>query len=96
MKIADWLAMAKRLFRLTSAGRIVLDYDMKIAEPFRMPGNESGRDMWAALDALNVLPTLIMRGEQSDILGEATAAKMVARLDQARAGDGATSATAAA
>ena len=40
--IEDWLAMAKRLYRLNSSGRIVLDYDMKIAEPFRVPGNEAG------------------------------------------------------
>ena len=33
--IEDWLAMAKRACRLTSAGRIVFDYDMRIAEPFR-------------------------------------------------------------
>ena len=36
--IKDWLAMAKRLYRLNSAGRIVLDYDMKIAEPLRDAG----------------------------------------------------------
>ena len=40
--IAEWLAMAKRLYRLTGSGRIVLDYDMKIAEPFRAPGGEAG------------------------------------------------------
>ncbi|THD37000.1 MAG: alpha/beta hydrolase [Sphingomonas sp.] len=81
--IEDWLAMAKRLYRLNSAGRIVLDYDMKIAEPFRVPGNETGPDMWAAFDALKHVPTLIVRGARSDVLGEATAAKMLARLDQA-------------
>lgn len=79
--VEDWLAMAKRLYRLNSAGRIVLDYDMKIAEPFRVPGNEAGPDMWAAFDALKKVPTLILRGARSDVLGEATAQKMVARLD---------------
>src|SRR3546814_9829639 len=29
-ELADWLAMAKRLCRLSSGGRIVFDYDMKI------------------------------------------------------------------
>ncbi|MBN8814488.1 MAG: alpha/beta hydrolase [Sphingomonas sp.] len=81
--IEDWLAMAKRLYRLNSAGRIVLDYDMKIAEPFRVPGNEAGPDMWAAFDALRKVPTLIVRGARSDVLGQATAQKMVARLDDA-------------
>ena len=75
--------MAKRLYRLNSAGRIVLDYDMKIAEPFRLPGSEAGPDMWAALDALKTVPTLIVRGERSDVLGAATATTMAARLDDA-------------
>lgn len=84
-KIAEWLVMAKRLFRLTSAGRIVLDYDMKIAEPFRIPGNESGVDMWPTLDALGGAPVLVVRGERSDIFAAATAEKMVARLGNAEA-----------
>ena len=50
--IEDWLAMAKRLCRLTPAGRIVYDYDMKIAEPFRVPGGEAGFDMWPAFESL--------------------------------------------
>ena len=79
--LEDWLAMAKRLYRLNSAGRIVLDYDMKIAEPFRVPGNEAGPDMWRALDVLKAVPTLIVRGDRSDVLSAATAARMADMLD---------------
>ncbi|WP_445193307.1 alpha/beta fold hydrolase [Sphingomonas sp. Tas61C01] len=82
--IEDWLAMAKRLYRLNSAGRIVLDYDMKIAEPFRVAGNEAGPDMWRALASLGGVPTLVVRGEKSDLLSMATAERMVATLDDAR------------
>jgi pimeloyl-ACP methyl ester carboxylesterase len=78
--IEDWLAMAKRTHRLTSAGRIVLDYDLRIAEPFRVPGTEAGPDMWAALSALNGVPTLVVRGERSDILSAAVANRMVETL----------------
>ena len=78
--IADWLAMAKRLYRLNSAGRIVLDYDMKIAEPFRVPGNEAGPDMWRALEALRGVPALVVRGARSDVLGAKTAARMAEAL----------------
>ncbi|MEG3182228.1 alpha/beta hydrolase [Sphingomonas sp. LT1P40] len=78
--IEDWLAMAKRLYRLNSAGRIVLDYDMKIAEPFRVPGNEAGPDMWRAFDGLKGKPLLVVRGERSDILSGATAAAMRERV----------------
>lgn len=82
-EIEDWLAMAKRLYRLNSAGRIVLDYDMKIAEPFRVPGNEAAPDMWSAFAALKSTPTLIVRGGRSDILSAATADRMVLALDDA-------------
>jgi pimeloyl-ACP methyl ester carboxylesterase len=81
--VEEWLAMAKRLYRLNSSGRIVLDYDMKIAEPFRVPGNEAGPDMWRALDALKEVPALILRGARSDVLSAATAEKMAKRLDRA-------------
>jgi pimeloyl-ACP methyl ester carboxylesterase len=80
-EIGDWLAMAKRIYRLNSSGRIVLDYDMKIAEPFRVPGNEAGPDMWQAFEALRKVPTLIVRGARSDVLAPATAERMLSALD---------------
>lgn len=83
--LADWIAMAKRLYRLTAAGRIVPDYDKAIAEPFRLPGGEAGIDMWPALDALAEVPTLVLRGERSDVLTPATLDAMAARLRQCRA-----------
>lgn len=81
--IGDWMAMAKRLCRLNSAGRIVLDYDMRIAEPFRTPGNEAGPDMWSALAGLSDVPVLIVRGERSDILSASVAARMMRTLARA-------------
>ena len=76
-QIADWLVMAKRLYRLNSSGRIVLDYDLKIAEPLRVPGNEAGPDMWRAFDRLAGVPVLVVRGARSDILSAAVADRMV-------------------
>ncbi len=81
-RIEDWLAMAKRVYRLNSSGRIVLDYDLKIAEPFRTPGNESGSDMWSALSALRATPVLIVRGGRSDVLAQPVAERMLAALDE--------------
>ncbi|MES2988156.1 MAG: alpha/beta hydrolase [Pseudomonadota bacterium] len=78
--IEDWLRMAKRLYRVNSSGRIVLDYDMKIAEPFRIPGNEAAPDMWPTVDALQGKPLLVVRGENSDILDKGVAAKMIKRI----------------
>ena len=76
----DWLAMAKRLYRLTEKGKIVLDYDLRIAEPFKVAGAEAPPDLWGAFDALRETPVLIVRGERSDVLAPTTAARMVAAL----------------
>ncbi len=82
-KLADWLIMAKRLYRLTPTGRIVPDYDKNIAEPFRLPGGEGGVDLWPALDSLRDVPTVIVRGALSDLFSDTTANAMVARMKKA-------------
>jgi hypothetical protein len=65
--------------KVTGSGRIVLDYDMRIAEPFAIPGGEAGMDLWPAFDALDDIPLLLVRGENSDILSSASAAEMQKR-----------------
>jgi pimeloyl-ACP methyl ester carboxylesterase len=76
----QWLVYAKRLCRLTPAGRIVLDYDMRIAEPFKAPLPEGGFDLWPAFRALAGIPSLLVHGAISDLLSAESAAKMVAEL----------------
>jgi len=76
-KLEQWLVYAKRLCRLNANGRIVLDYDMRIAEPFKQPGNVAGFDWWPAFRALNGVPSLVLRGELSDLLSDETVARMV-------------------
>lgn len=83
--IEDWLAMAKRLYRLSSSGRIVIDYDPRIAEPMRLPGGEAGIDLWPALEPLRGVPLVILRGALSDLLAEATVARMQQLLPLAEA-----------
>jgi pimeloyl-ACP methyl ester carboxylesterase len=78
--LEQWLAMAKRLYRLNSGGRIVLDYDMRIAEPLRMTGGEAGVDMWPVMAAFREIPTLILRGERSDIISAASAKRMAEEI----------------
>jgi pimeloyl-ACP methyl ester carboxylesterase len=75
----EWLRFAKRTFKLSSNGRIVLDYDMKISEPFKQAGGEAGADLWPLFDGLSDIPLLILRGETSDILEKRVAGKMVKR-----------------
>lgn len=79
-ELDDWIRMVKRSHKLSKEGRIVADYDSKIAEPFRVPGGEAGVDLWPALEALGGVPTLILRGALSDILSDATAREMEQRL----------------
>lgn len=81
-KLPDWLRLAKRLYRLTSQGRIVLDYDQRIAEPFRAPGGAAGVDLWPAFEALGDIPLALVRGELSDLLTIETTQAMQARLPQ--------------
>jgi pimeloyl-ACP methyl ester carboxylesterase len=79
-QLDQWLIYAKRLCRLTSGGRIMFDYDMRIAEPFKLPGGETGFDLWPAFRALDGIPSLIVHGEISDLLSAETVAKMKAEL----------------
>lgn len=82
--IEDWLAMAKRLYRLNSAGRVVLDYDLRIAEPLRSEAAGPAIDWWRALAALAPVPVLVVRGARSDLLSARTAERMVATLPRGR------------
>jgi pimeloyl-ACP methyl ester carboxylesterase len=75
-EIEQWLVYAKRLCKLTPNGRIVFDYDMRLAEPFRTPGGESGFDLWSAYRALAGVPSLLLRGELSDLLSAETVRRM--------------------
>ncbi|PLK26560.1 alpha/beta fold hydrolase [Novosphingobium sp. TH158] len=74
--IEQWLVMAKRTMTLSSNGRIVFDYDMKIAEPFIGMDFTSQPDLWPGFDALAQRPVLVLRGEISDLFSEATFRKM--------------------
>jgi len=82
--VSEWLDMAKKTMKLGPGGRIVYDYDMRIAEPFAIPGGEAGVDLWPAFAALAPAPVLIVRGALSDLLSAATAETMLARLPHGR------------
>jgi pimeloyl-ACP methyl ester carboxylesterase len=73
--IADWLAFAKRTMDVAGNGRIVFDYDMKIAEPFNAP-EPAAFNLWPAFRALRGVPALVLRGELSDLLSAATVKAM--------------------
>ena len=72
--------MAKRLYRLNSGGRVVLDYDMRIAEPLRLSGGDAGVDLWPVMSSFHDIPSLILRGEESDLLSAVTVQRMLAEM----------------
>ena len=75
----QWLAMAKRTLVVNKNGRISYDYDMAIAEPFKQPGSAAPPDLWLAFEALRDVPTVLVRGELSDLLTAETAKQMGVR-----------------
>jgi pimeloyl-ACP methyl ester carboxylesterase len=81
-KLDQWLVYAKRLAKLTPGGRIVFDYDMRIAEPFKLPAGEAGFDLWPAFRALAGIPSLVVHGEISDLLSAETVARMKAEVPE--------------
>lgn len=80
-----WIGKAKRLMTLASNGRIVFDYDMKIAEPLRELDVENQMDLWPAWEALAGRPLLVLRGALSDLFGEATLRGMLECVPDAEA-----------
>lgn len=79
--ISEWLRLAKRLMALGNSGRVVLDYDMRIAEPFTAAAVEDpAADLWPAFRALPAVPRLVLRGELSDILSAATLEAMERKM----------------
>jgi pimeloyl-ACP methyl ester carboxylesterase len=81
--VEDWLRFAKRTCKLAGNGRIIFDYDIKIAEGVRASVEAEQPDLWPLYDALGELPVLILRGAHSDILRKNVATKMARRLPNA-------------
>ncbi len=68
-----WQAEAARIWRETPAG-LILAYDPALAETMR--GAVAPPDLWPLFDALAGMPLALIRGANSDLLSEATAAAM--------------------
>ena len=83
--VTDWLAMAKRAMVVGSNGRIVFDYDMRIAEPMAGASSAAAIDLWPALLALKGRPVTLLRGALSDVLAKDVFRKMAKSLPDAEA-----------
>lgn len=75
---ADWDAFARRVFREDADGSIALDYDPDISMPIRAAGAKAlVPNLWPMFRRLaRKRPTLLIRGETSDLLGPDIAARM--------------------
>lgn len=75
----DWLDIAKGSFRHGADGLLHVNWDVTIARALS-EGPQSEHDLWALFRALAGRPVLAVRGALSDILSEATFARMEREL----------------
>ncbi|QOY92908.1 alpha/beta hydrolase [Massilia sp. UMI-21] len=78
----EWFKLASDVLRQEPGGEWVRHYDLGLAQPFRAitPEQAAGDEaaLWSAWDAIRC-PTLLVRGEQSDLLSRETAREMCTR-----------------
>jgi pimeloyl-ACP methyl ester carboxylesterase len=83
----EWLKLAQDVLRQDRDGYWVRHYDMGLALPFQSVTPESAKAdeamLWAAYDAIQC-PTLLVRGEKSDLLSIETAQAMTQRGPKAK------------
>lgn len=78
---AQWQHVVRTNVRQRDDGRWAIGYDPRIAIPFR--AQPAAPDLWPLWDAIHC-PTLVLRGEHSDLLTKATAQAMHERGPRAR------------
>lgn len=77
---ADWERFAARVYEVRPDGTPRFRYDPAISQPMAADDtNAVPADLWPVFAALANVPTLVVRGALSDILGAATVAEMKRR-----------------
>lgn len=81
----DWAAFARRLFIENAVGVPTLAYDPDISAPIKAAGAGAlVPDLWPLYRTLAERPTLIVRGQTSDLLSPAILERMLAEGAQAQ------------
>lgn len=80
---AQWRFLAETWVRRAEDGSFRPHYDTRIAEAYRATMPEKDLELWHLYDAVRC-PTLLVRGEQSDLVSRQTAAEMARRGPKAR------------
>ena len=71
----QWLAYAHRV-AVERKGKIIFDYDPRIAEPFRATADAPPMDIWSYYEALAGRPITILRGALTDLFAADVAQRM--------------------
>ena len=75
---AQWRFLTEIAVRRNENGSYRMHYDPRIAEAFRRQMPEGDLELWPLWDAVRC-PTLVLRGEHSDLLSRNTCREMAAR-----------------
>ena len=77
----DWLAFAQRTWR-KHAGRLVTDYDLKLAQTLQGADPQHLPTLWNHFDELARVPLMVIRGANSDMLAPPTLDAMLSRRNE--------------
>lgn len=80
---AQWRFLTENWVRKQPDGSYRAHYDPRIAERFRVKPPDKDIELWPIYDAIQA-PTLLLRGERSDLLSRETAAEMARRGPKAK------------
>ncbi len=80
---AEWRFLTENVVRRNPDGSLRMHYDPAIAVAFNAELPHKDVELWSFYDAIRC-PTLVLRGEQSDMLTRDTAAKMKGRGPRAK------------
>ncbi|WP_324808830.1 alpha/beta hydrolase [Sphingomonas sp. LY29] len=80
---AEWERFVRRVCREDENGKVRFDYDMRIADNFRIAVEQPARDTWSYYKALDGRPVLILRGALTDLLDAEVAERMTREIDDA-------------
>jgi pimeloyl-ACP methyl ester carboxylesterase len=80
---AEWRFLTEHVVRRNADGSLRMHYDPAIAVPFTVEMPSRDLELWKFYDAIRC-PTLLVRGEHSDLVTRDTAAQMAARGPRAK------------
>jgi pimeloyl-ACP methyl ester carboxylesterase len=80
---AEWRFLTEHVVRRNPDGSLRMHYDPALAEPYKADVRDKDLELWNVYDPIRC-PTLVLRGEQSDLLTRDTAKQMAERGPRAK------------